>query len=30
MEQKDSNHIIIKKSDDKKAQWFVIHTYSVH
>ncbi len=30
MEQKDSNHIIIKKSDDKKAQWFVVHTYSGH
>ena len=27
---KEENHIIIKKSDDKKAQWFVVHTYSGH
>jgi len=25
-----SNHIIIKKSKDKKGKWFVVHTYSGH
>lgn len=24
------NHIIIKKSEDKRACWFVVHTYSGH
>lgn len=24
------NHIIITKSDDKKAKWYVVHTYSGH
>jgi transcription termination/antitermination protein NusG len=24
------NHIVIKKSDSKKAKWFVVHTYSGH
>lgn len=24
------NHIIIKKTKDKKARWFVVHTYSGH
>ncbi len=27
---KEENHIIIKKSDNKLAQWFVVHTYSGH
>jgi transcriptional antiterminator NusG len=25
-----ANHIIIKKSKDKRAKWFVVHTYSGH
>ena len=25
-----NNHIIIKKTKDKKARWFVVHTYSGH
>ena len=25
-----NNHLIITKSDDKRAQWFVVHTYSGH
>lgn len=25
-----STHIIIKKSDEKKAKWYVVHTYSGH
>jgi len=28
MDIKETHHIIIKKSDDKRALWFVIHTYS--
>lgn len=28
MDIKETNHIIIKKSDNKQAQWFVVHTYS--
>jgi len=27
---KEENHIVIKKSNDKHAQWFVVHTYSGH
>jgi transcriptional antiterminator NusG len=27
---KQRNHIIINKSDDKRARWYVIHTYSGH
>lgn len=30
MDKKEKNHIIIKKSDNKKALWFVVHTYSGH
>lgn len=25
-----TNHVIINKSDDPKAQWYVVHTYSGH
>ena len=25
-----NNHIVINKLDDKKARWFVVHTYSGH
>ena len=24
------NHIIISQSDDKKARWYIVHTYSGH
>ena len=30
MDLKEVNHIIIKKSDDKRAHWYVAHTYSGH
>ena len=30
MDLKEVNHIIIKKSDDKRAHWYVVHTYSGH
>ena len=26
----NKNHIVIAKSEDKRAQWFVVHTYSGH
>lgn len=29
-QEETTHHIIIKKSKDKKARWFVIHTYSGH
>jgi transcriptional antiterminator NusG len=28
--QPEPGHIIIKKSDDKRASWYVVHTYSGH
>lgn len=28
--EKSKNHIIFKRSDNKRAQWYVVHTYSGH
>jgi transcriptional antiterminator NusG len=29
-EKETKNHIVFKRSDDKRAQWYVVHTYSGH